>query len=149
MLSSSPDKQSSLARARAITPGEWRDLAVALFELARARILLARFNARRMLSGVAHSPVAPQASGRDERISRVSKAIARVSHRLPWRADCLIQAVAAQNWLRRYHVPAQIVVGARTRSQEPFEAHAWLTCGNIVVTGGDISGYAPLKPPLG
>ena len=150
MRSSSPDNRSLLGRARNLSSGEWLDLAVAALELGRARLRLARIDAAALLEGAAAGATAGRSpAGQDSRVARVSKAIARASHRLPWRTDCLVQALAAQSWLRRYSLESQIVIGAKERVQDPFEAHAWLTCGDVVVTGGDVGGYAPLEAPRG
>ena len=77
-------------------------------------------------------------------MERVAFAIPRVGTRLPWRADCLVQALAAQRWLRRHGVATQLIIGARKPTPTEFEAHAWLKVGERVVTGGDIGGYVPL-----
>jgi hypothetical protein len=70
-----------------------------------------------------------------------------MGHRVPWRADCLVQAMAAQHWLRRHGLESRIAIGVRERGEGPFEAHAWLMCGDIAVTGGDIREYVPLQMP--
>jgi hypothetical protein len=78
----------------------------------------------------------------------VRLAIARASHRLPWRADCLVQAIAAQHWLRRLGVETSLRIGVPGKARDPFEAHAWLMHGDEVITGGDIRDYAPLLDPM-
>ena len=146
MRSSSPDNRSLVARARHLTAGEWLDLPVAMFELGRARLRLSKMDAASLLGADSGAPAVRPPVGQDDRLARVSRAIERVSSRLPWRADCLVQAIAAQRWLRRHKFVTQIVVGARERDQDPFEAHAWLTCGDVIVTGGDVRTYAALAP---
>ncbi|GAA4716673.1 hypothetical protein GCM10023325_11470 [Sphingomonas lutea] len=79
-------------------------------------------------------------------IDRVGIAIARACYRVPWRADCLIQALAAQRWLRRHGIPSRVAIGIRESGANPFEAHAWLISGDTVVTGGDVRDYLPLLP---
>jgi hypothetical protein len=66
--------------------------------------------------------------------------------RVPWRSDCLVQATAAQRWLDRHQIPTQLHIGVRKDHAAGFEAHAWLCHGALIVTGGDISGFVPLKP---
>lgn len=68
----------------------------------------------------------------------------RISRRLPWRADCLVQAMAAQRWLMERGVPSSIVIGADIDSTSGFSAHAWLLHGERVVTGGDVARYVPI-----
>ena len=81
----------------------------------------------------------------DVLVERVAYAIPRVAARVPWRADCLVQASAARRWLALHRIESTIHFGVPKDKQLAFEAHAWLTVGERVVTGGDISGYIPLK----
>lgn len=69
--------------------------------------------------------------------------IPRVAARMPWRADCLIQAIAAQHWLAQKGLATRIVVGV-DREGEGLLAHAWLKLGERVITGGSISRYQSL-----
>jgi len=63
--------------------------------------------------------------------------------RVPWRSDCLIQALAARRWLARAAAPSDVCIGVR-KDEQGFQAHAWLKVGERIVTGGDISSYAEL-----
>ena len=83
-------------------------------------------------------------SAQVELVEQVAFVIPRVAKRLPLRADCLIQALAAQHWLARYGIRSVLVLGVPCNKAKHFEAHAWLTVGERVVTGGDISNYVPL-----
>ena len=78
-------------------------------------------------------------------IGEVGFVIPRLAARLPSRSECLVQALAAENWLRRRGVPAQLVVGVRKEGAGPLDAHSWLKAGETVVTGGDISAFATLR----
>jgi hypothetical protein len=136
---------SPLSRALGLAPRDWIDLAVAATELALARARLAMSGSSALLqrAAAAGSPTREE----DERVERVRLAIARVSHRLPWRADCLVQAVAAQHWLRRLGVETSLHIGIPGERRDRFEAHAWLMHGDEVVTGGDVRDYLPLLDP--
>ena len=81
------------------------------------------------------------------RIERVRLSIARASCRVPWRADCLVQAVAARHWLRRLGVETTLHIGIPSEARGRFEAHAWLMHGDNVITGGEIRDYTPLMNP--
>jgi hypothetical protein len=145
MRSSSQREGAALSApvsARSLSAREWVDLAVAGIELAIARFRLATAGRAALLA----PPTAARrpASKVDRRIVRVRLAIARTGHRLPWRADCLVQAIAAQHWLRRLGVQTSLRIGVPGKINDPFEAHAWLMCGDEVVTGGDIGDYIPL-----
>ena len=126
---------SALAKAISLGPRDWLDLAVAMVELAFARVRIATSD---RFALIRHAAVAsPPSKKPDECVERVRRAIARVSHRLPWRSDCLVQAVAARRWLRRFGLETSLRIGAPGKMSEPFEAHAWLIYGNEAVTGGD------------
>jgi hypothetical protein len=83
----------------------------------------------------------------DRACERVSFIIPRVARRVPWRADCLVQALAGQRWLRTEGIASEIVVGTARDSDGRFEAHAWLRRGEQVILGGDIARFAPLLTP--
>lgn len=78
-------------------------------------------------------------------VERIAYVIPRVAARLPWSVDCLIQARAAGRWLASAGIASDLHFGVHKVKQPVFEAHAWLTVGEKIVTGGDISGYIPLE----
>jgi hypothetical protein len=65
----------------------------------------------------------------------LSWAVAVVARHVPWRADCLIQAMAANRWLRRYGISPEFFVGVDKEAGGALLAHAWLTCGDNLLTG--------------
>ena len=70
--------------------------------------------------------------------------INRMGGRVPWRSDCLVQALAGQRWLARKGIASEIVVGTAKQADGSFESHAWLRHHDRIVLGGDITGYLPL-----
>jgi hypothetical protein len=134
----------SLTRVSRLSLMDWCDLAVAVSELAIARVKLGRSSVEELLKEQA--PKYPASGRHAERVRRVQIAIARAHHRLPWRADCLVQALAAHRWLCRYGIATKLLVGSIGNMQQPFKAHAWLTHEGLAVTGGDAREYTPLKP---
>jgi hypothetical protein len=72
---------------------------------------------------------------------RVGLAIARVSPYTPWKSNCLPQALVAKYWLRRRRIPTTLYLGVALNKPEgpamrpEMEAHAWLRCGTLIVTG--------------
>ena len=77
-----------------------------------------------------------------EQARRVRLAIARVAPHTPWESNCFPQALAAKFWLRRHGIPSTLYLGValnKTNVAAPdargMEAHAWLRCGPLVVTG--------------
>lgn len=120
------------------------DFAVAGFELALARL---RLQSERTQALIAASPVAIiNLDAREtELVRRIAYMIPRVAARLPWRADCLVQALAAQSWLSRHRIRTSLTLGVPRNKPVDFVAHAWLTAGDRIVTGGDVSDYVPLS----
>lgn len=77
-------------------------------------------------------------------VEQVSFVIPRIAHRVPWRSDCLVQALAAQKWLETAGVATRLAIGAEQSAAKGFNAHAWLKHGDRVVTGGEIEHYETL-----
>lgn len=77
-------------------------------------------------------------------IARIGYVLPRLSKRLPWRSDCLVQAMAGQRWLRASGHSSEIQIGVQNAGADEFGAHAWLLCNGSVVTGGNIAGYAKI-----
>ena len=141
--------QSPHIPAEGTKPG-WSDLpwlaAYALrglAELVRARIVFARLEARaipqrnRDSKAMARPGTVPQ----PEALARIAYVIPRLSDRLPWRSDCLVQAIAAQNWLSALGAASEIQIGVENPQDGQFGAHAWLIYNEDIVTGGDIERY--------
>ena len=143
--------QRSMARLRRVLrlgPADWRDLAVAAVELGRARWRLARTPSARLLAELRRPAPPLPASASDARAAaRVAWAVPVAARLVPWRSDCLVQAMAAQRWLGRERRPTQLVIGVHKDGAGRFEAHAWLRCGTVTVTGGDVARFTPLLVP--
>jgi hypothetical protein len=129
--------------------------AEALVALAHARLILHRTRPEDVLRR--NAAAAAQAARRRpaltdhaaaEGCERIAFAVPRVAMRLPWRADCLVQALAGQTMLLRRGIASTIAVGTARSPDSAFEAHAWLVRGTQVILGGDIARFAPLLDPL-
>ena len=71
-------------------------------------------------------------------------AIVTAARRVPWRALCIQQGLAAQFMLRRRGIPSVLYYGAALREGD-LKAHVWVRDGNIDVIGGEAaSRYALL-----
>lgn len=115
-----------------------------LGELVRARLIFARLQAadiphRNHTAALAARAGAPVMA--DSMVARIGYVLPRISARLPWRSDCLIQAIAAQNWLAAKGLASAIRIGVERHETTGFGAHAWLVHDEQVVTGGDIARY--------
>ncbi len=118
--------------------------------LALARLALHRIGptgVQQRNTAAAHSARAQTDAAANRHCDRVAFTIPRVARRVPWRADCLVQALAGQHWLRIEGVASEITVGTARTPDGGFEAHAWLHRDGRVILGGDISRYQPLLTP--
>lgn len=66
----------------------------------------------------------------------VAWALARLQDHLPWRADCLVQAMAASRWLTRHGYSPRVSIGVTRNDRNELLAHAWTYVGEFAVTGG-------------
>ena len=67
----------------------------------------------------------------------VGQAVCAAANYTPWKSVCLPQAVAAQWMLKRRRIAATFYLGVAKKEAKPgtLAAHAWLRCGNIILTG--------------
>ncbi|EYD75061.1 hypothetical protein Rumeso_03389 [Rubellimicrobium mesophilum DSM 19309] len=138
-----------LRRALRLGPRAWPDLLRAVLELALARWRLGRHPSRELIRHSQRPLPTSRAVPADPSavVDRVALAVGRVAAHVPWRADCFVQALAAQAWLARAGLASDIHIGVRQDRAPGFEAHAWLTQSGRVVTGGEVGGFVPLVTP--
>jgi hypothetical protein len=120
-------------------------VAAAFVRLAEARWLHARRPASELLANLNRPSRGLTTLSHGERRD-LSRAIAAVARRVPWRADCLVQALAARRWLEARDAPSELRLGA-WRDGAAVTAHAWLLSDGEVVTGGALDPkIAPFAP---
>lgn len=135
-----------------IGPKPLASLLRAMAELAMARILLARQTVRNLrIPDPVSTPMQPPNAEQAEKIALISKAIAIIAPRVPWRSDCLVQCLAGRRWLASKGIEARITIGIK-QEQAPdgsrfMLAHAWLAAGDIIVTGGDVAEFDAFSIP--
>ena len=114
----------------------WLLLCVLALRLLPFRVVVRLFIGRGEKVGtMLPPPTAPLASPVPWRVAR---AVTRASERVPFRALCLPQAMAAKIMLgRRGHAPI-LHLSVHMGRQTDIAAHAWLTLENICVIGGGI-----------
>ncbi len=119
--------------------------AQALVAMVRARWAFGRLEAAEIPARNARAAKAEIADAADELLAdRIGFIIARLAKRLPWRSDCVVQAIAAQEWLARLGMASEIRIGVERPEDGPFAAHAWLVRKERIITGGDIARYSLL-----
>lgn len=69
-------------------------------------------------------------------IKRVAWAVNIVSRKTPWESKCLVQALTAQRMLKRRKICSTLYLGVNKDAKNTMNAHAWLRCGEVFVTGG-------------
>lgn len=141
-----------LGRALSLTREDWRFIAIAVKELALARLRHATTRIDVIFHDLRQSPPDPvkecaQLGLADLR--RLSWAVAAAAARVPWRSDCVLQAMAAQRWMRRRHCGGDFFVDVRKDPQGALLSHAWLRRGELSITGGADPEFEVLLAPLG
>ena len=131
-----------MRRFAELDPTSRLDLIRAALELALARLELVGSKPETWVAAL------PRGSPRNapEIVDRVAFAIPRAAARVPWRATCLVQALAAKRWLNRMGIASHLKLGARQGKDRSLDAHAWLEIGGRIVVGGDSADYQPFGP---
>lgn len=67
----------------------------------------------------------------------IGGAVRSASNYTPWGSVCLPQAVAAKWMLKRRHIPGTVYLGVMRDETKPekLAAHAWIRCGQAILTG--------------
>lgn len=116
-----------------------RYLVHAFVRLGQARLALTRLSAREIVDRAdSVTPLPPHSAPLD--LALVEWAMTAVSGRAPWRADCLVQAMAARAWLAAHGVPSHLRLGVAKDERGDLIAHAWLIHDGKAVVGGAIDG---------
>ncbi|MEM7780737.1 MAG: lasso peptide biosynthesis B2 protein [Pseudomonadota bacterium] len=114
-----------------------------LLELLRARFIFVKLEPKDILTRNRAAKATANTSQKigERELARIAYVLPRLSDRFPWRSDCLVQAIAGQNWLKSKHASSEIQIGVENPEDGDFGAHAWLMHEDQVVTGGDIERY--------
>jgi hypothetical protein len=85
--------------------------------------------------GIEHtvSPIDPVTNA-DHIVFKLSQSIIRSRKILPWKSNCLVDAITAKIILNHGGINSTIYFGV-TKENGAIKAHAWLRCGTIYVTG--------------
>ncbi len=73
---------------------------------------------------------------RAQKVRRIRSAIITTAARVPWRALCFQQGLAAQFMLRRRGIPSVLYFGAAQDGRNGLYAHVWVRDGDVDVIGG-------------
>lgn len=67
----------------------------------------------------------------------VQWAVTSAARRIPWRAACFDQGLAAQLMLQRRKIPSRLYYGARSDDSRGPAAHVWVSVEGRVIVGGE------------
>jgi Transglutaminase-like superfamily len=96
----------------------------------------------RSLERLAARPVRgrePPQPARTATVNRVRWAILACARRVPWRAQCFEQGLAAQFMLRRRGIPSVLYYGAAPDGGDGLCAHVWVRDGHTDVVGCEVA----------
>lgn len=67
----------------------------------------------------------------------IGDAVTTAANYTPWKSTCLVQALTAQRMLRKRKIAGRFHLGVTINSadNDPLAAHAWLVCGDEILTG--------------
>jgi hypothetical protein len=110
--------------------------ACCLLALARMIVLMVPFRRIAPLLGRTMAESPPGASQQLTMAQKISWAVQTAGRHTPWESKCLAQAMAAKMMLRRRQIPSTLYLGLAKDEQGELTAHAWLRCGDLILTGG-------------
>ena len=111
--------------------------------LAIARIMLTVMPFRQLSARLSAKSHSPQIEPDPDLLQRITYAVSAAANNVPWRSDCFPQTIAARMLLKSYGLASTIHFGVDRVGEEVLEGHAWLTCGETVVTGAaELDRYA-------
>ncbi len=126
----------------ALSPKErvWVFLVLPASAVARAMILLVPFGwyapvlGQRLGASEVRTVVDEEELARARSIGRVVRAVSR---HVPWRCNCLPQALLAAMLCRRQRIPYVVHLGLKRGDdpEAPLRAHAWVCVGPSIIVG--------------
>lgn len=112
--------------------------AVFLTGIIRFSILFVAFSKLAKLSGKYNKESVHNINNKQISIgNRIGIVVQKVSKYTPWESKCLVKALTAQTMLRTRKIPSTVYLGVAKDEDKKLIAHAWLRCGENIITGGD------------
>ena len=110
-----------------------------------ARIMLVAMSFERLSARLSAPGNSTQIEPDPDVVERVGSAVSAAANNVPWRSDCFPQTIAARMLLNRFGYASTIHFGVERAGDEVLNGHAWLTCGDTVVTGAaELDRYAEI-----
>jgi hypothetical protein len=120
-------------------------LASAIIAIVRARVAVTFVPVREILQ-----PLAPRTDPAfpDTDTAKVGWAVETAGRFVPTGKNCLVKAIAGREMLARQGISSQLRIGIAKDSPDILLGHAWLECGDQIITGeGEHRNYAAM--PVG
>jgi hypothetical protein len=133
------------AKFRALSGGDkWMLLHAAVW-LATARLMMLLMPFRKLAARLSADSGSATGEPPPELLRRVGVAVRVAAANVPWRADCFPQSIAGRMLLKHHGCSSTIHLGVDRVGKSDLIGHAWLTCGDTVITGGeDLDRYAEI-----
>ncbi len=120
----------------------WEDRLLALetvfiLGFSRLAVILLPFRWIAHFLGEVNKETPTRTTSFDQTVLRLGKIIKLAAPHTPWKSNCLAQAIAGKIMLTRRHIPSTLYIGV-TKDKDhsaDLSAHAWLRCGDRMVTG--------------
>ena len=136
--------------ARNYSVAELALVPVNLLLLAAARLAIAVLPLGRVVEATGRqvpardaSPLRHTTSTQDRRARSIGRSLRATAALVPWRSDCLPQALAAAFMLKMAGIPYRLTIGVEPGESDtlarPMQAHAWIATDRRVVTGGPVA----------
>ncbi len=109
--------------------------AVTWLAIASAAIAVLPFPRIAEIASRGPNRISPEDDARQSLVGRTRWAIAAASARVPWRAVCFQQGLAAHLMLRRRGINSVLYYGAAHTPDSALSAHVWVRAGNLDVVG--------------
>jgi len=109
-----------------------------LLAVARLMLVFLPFKKIMPLLGKRDSNTTSEPQNHNSTLSAIKLAIMRACGYSPWRTKCFEQALAAKMMLKRRGFISTVFFGVyKDNDSSKLNAHAWLQCGEQVLTGGN------------
>ena len=110
-----------------------------------ARIMLIVMPFRHLSARLSAKSDSTQTEPDQDLLQRISYAVSAAANNVPWRSDCFPQTIAARMLLKHHGHTSTIHLGVEKAGKDELAGHAWLTCGETIVTGAkDLHRYTEL-----
>jgi Transglutaminase-like superfamily len=134
--------QSRMRKLIELPPTDRRLLASAIVAVIRARITVTFVPVRKILQLVIPWTEAVLA---DTDAAKIGWAVETAGRIVPTGDNCLVKAIAARAMLARRGVSSRLRLGIAKNSPDILLGHAWLECGDRIITGeGESRRYAAM-----